>query len=63
MKKENNIEEQARQLRILLAEKSVRSGELAEAMGKSKQWISNLLNPQQIGRRQLEAIEFLKNMK
>ena len=57
----NSIENNSKVIRLLLTEKGLRASDLAEGMGKSRQLISSLINPDQIRGKQIECIEFLKN--
>ena len=61
--RKKTVEDLAKEIRIGLAEKYLRAKDLAEEMDKSRQWISALMNPNQLKGRQEEALEVIKKMK
>jgi len=60
---EMSIEELSIEIRVALAKKGLKAKDLADEMQKSRQWISALMNPNQLKNRQIEALKVIEEMK
>lgn len=59
--KEETVEELAKLIRHKMVDMNLKHKDLAKRMGKSRQWVSLLLNPVQVTNRQKQALEMLEN--
>jgi DNA-binding Xre family transcriptional regulator len=61
-KEKPSTDDLAQEIKEMLHKKKLKAVHLAESMGKTKQFISSLMNPDQLRKKQLEALEVLKKM-
>jgi hypothetical protein len=57
-----SIESNATKIKVMMAERNLRPSDIADKVKKSRQFISGLINPQQIRKRQEELIEQLERI-
>lgn len=58
-----SIEENAAEIRAIMGRKNIGVADLAEKMGKSRQWLSGILHPEKLKVGQEDVLKELEKMK